>query len=236
MNQVDGVSYMVATAPCVFVGRGLSRGAIASPTSSVLVKAVPHLSPWCQTLQSLPVCHCGLSSCCPGAGAQQQWVWVSPCTGALRGTAWESSSFFHQLILHWFLQPEAIGIYLSSTGTVGWAAWCGAVIPHSQGIPPNFYLPHMDVGLVHSVSLCFCISAPPISLYGCTIFFNFVFEGPPFNFCWYWLLIFIYFSCTFDVVVWGGKYRVYLGHHLGDLLNTTILHTSNECIKNCSLK
>ena len=45
---------------------------------------------------------------------------VSLCVGALRGTAWGSRSFFHQLNPHWLLQSEVVGTYLPGTGTLGW--------------------------------------------------------------------------------------------------------------------
>ena len=41
---------------------------------------------------------------------------------SFRGTAWDSSSFFHQLNPH-FLQPEVMGTYLPGTGNLGWRAW-----------------------------------------------------------------------------------------------------------------
>ena len=56
---------------------------------------------------------------------------VSLCVGSLRGTAWDSRSFFHRLNSSCFLQPELVGIYLPGTGTLGWGAWCGPGIPHS---------------------------------------------------------------------------------------------------------
>ena len=39
-----------------------------------------------------------------------------------------------------------MGIYLPGTGTLGCVVWPGAGITHPQDIPPNFYLPHMNVG------------------------------------------------------------------------------------------
>ena len=43
---------------------------------------------------------------------------VSSYVGSLRGTAWGSSSFFHQLNPHCFLQPEVMGTYLPGSGTL----------------------------------------------------------------------------------------------------------------------
>ena len=39
---------------------------------------------------------------------------------SLRGTAWDSASFFHQLYPHWFLHPQVMGTYFSGTGTLSW--------------------------------------------------------------------------------------------------------------------
>ena len=47
---------------------------------------------------------------------------------------------------NWFLQPEVMGIYLPGTGTLGYADWSGAGFAGSQGILPNFYPPHVNVG------------------------------------------------------------------------------------------
>ena len=47
----------------------------------------------------------------------------------------------------WFLQPEVIGIYLPGAWSLGWMIWSGAGITCSRGMPPNFYPPHVNVGL-----------------------------------------------------------------------------------------
>ena len=130
---------------------------------------------WCQILHFLPVCHCCLSSCYPGAGPQREWVWVSLCVGSLGGTAWDSRSFFHILNSHWFLQPEVVGTYFSYIGTLGWGAWCGTGTPHSQDIPPQFLSTTHGCG-----TRPFHISTPPTSLNGCG-FFNSVVIRLPFN-------------------------------------------------------
>ena len=105
---------------------------------SVWEEAVPYLLLWCQTLHLLPVCHWCLSSCYPGTGAQRERVWISPCVGSSRGTAWDSRSFFYQLYPCWFLQPEVMGTYHPGTGTLGCGACCGAGTPRSWDIPPEF--------------------------------------------------------------------------------------------------
>ena len=56
---------------------------------------------------------------------------VSPCVCSLRGTAWSSRSFFHQLNPCLLLQPEVVGTCLPGTGTLGLEAWCGAGTPRS---------------------------------------------------------------------------------------------------------
>ena len=73
--------------------------------------------------------------------------------GSLRGTAWGSRIFFHQLYPCWVLQPEVVGTYLPGTGTLGWEAWCGAGLLIPKIPLPNFYPPHVDEGLAHSTSL-----------------------------------------------------------------------------------
>ena len=46
----------------------------------------------------------------------------------------------------WFLQPEVMGVYLPGAGTLDSVVWPGAEIACSQGIPSDFYLPHVNVG------------------------------------------------------------------------------------------
>ena len=61
----------------------------------------------------------------------------------LRGTAWGSRSFFHQLHTPWFLQPEVVGTYL--LGTEPWAGGpgvgLGLLAPEVS--LPNFYSPFL---------------------------------------------------------------------------------------------
>ena len=38
-------------------------------------------------------------------------------------------------------------IYIPGAGALGCAVWPGAGITPSQGIPPDFYPPHVNVGL-----------------------------------------------------------------------------------------
>ena len=100
---------------------------------------------------------------------------LSPCAGSLRGTAWDSRSFFYQLNPRWFLQPEVMGTYLPGTGTLGWGAWHGAGTPYFSDIPPKLLLT-----MVGSGTSPFCVSAPPTSLDGGD-FFNSVVVRLPLN-------------------------------------------------------
>ena len=129
-------------------------------------EAVSWHSSWYQSLHFLPICHRCPSSCCPHAESQSGWVCVSPKTfvGPLRGVSWESCSFFYCPTHHWFLQPEVMGTCLPGGGTWGWVVWSGARITGCWGIPPDFYLPHMNVGLpillpLHA-TLWLCFSYP----------------------------------------------------------------------------
>ena len=101
-------------------------------------KAVPQHSPWCQTLQFLPICHWCPSSCCPGAGTQREWICISPKSflGRLRGDAWDSCTFFCCPNTAWILHAEAIGTYLPGTGTLGWGIWVGL-----RSLAPEISLP-----------------------------------------------------------------------------------------------
>ena len=74
-------------------------------------------------------------------GSESEYVYV----GSLRGTAWDSRNFFHQLNLHWFLQPEVMETYHSGTGTLGWESWYRAETPTPEISLPNFYPPYVDV-------------------------------------------------------------------------------------------
>ena len=123
VSQGDGVSDMTPTCWLCWL--------------SAWEKAIPQLSPWCQPLQLLPLCHWCLLRCYPSAGAQREWVCVSSCVSSLKGTAWDSRSFFYQLNPHWFLQPEVVRTCLPHTGTLAWGVWGGAGTPHSWDILPE---------------------------------------------------------------------------------------------------
>ena len=60
-------------------------------------------------------------------------------------------------------------IYLPSAGTLGCMVWPGAGVAPSQGIPPNFYLPHANAGqpvlLLPPLCTTPCLQAsPPVAV------------------------------------------------------------------------
>ena len=142
------------------------------PPFSVWEKAVPQHSPWCQILQFFPVCCWCLSSCYPVAGAQREWVWVSLCVDCLRGTAWDLRSFFHQLNLHWCLQPEVMGTYLPSVECLAEGPGVG-LTPCSWDIPSEFLSTTRACG-----TSPFCISTPLTNLDGYSFFNSIVVRLP----------------------------------------------------------
>ena len=131
---------------CGSLAEGFRKGTMSSAHLSVWEKALPQLLPWCQTFPFLFVCNCCLSSHYPSAGAQREWVWVSLSVGSLRGTAWDSRSFFHRLGSCCFLQPEVMGTFLP--GIEPWAGWPGIGLGLLTPVIslPSFYLPHIRVG------------------------------------------------------------------------------------------
>ena len=80
-----------------------------------------------------------------------------------------------------------MGIYLPGTETLGCVVWPGAGIACSQGVPPNFYPPYMNVGLLMPIPPLppFCITllsphlfAPPTYLDECGFFKSLVVKLP----------------------------------------------------------
>ena len=92
---------------------------------------------------------------------------------SLRGTSWNYRSFFHWLSPCWFLQPDIMGTYLPSTGTLGLGAWCGAGAPCTWDIPSKFLSTTYGCG-----TRPFHISTSPTSPDGCG-FFNPLVVGLP---------------------------------------------------------
>ena len=74
------------------------------------------------------------------------FVYILRLFGPFKHSFWKSSSFFHLPNPHCFIQPEVTAIYLLGTGTLGCVVWSEVGVTHSQGIPTDFYPPHMNVG------------------------------------------------------------------------------------------
>ena len=88
------------------------------------------------------------------------WCWSSEGvslsefgTGPLRGTASESSSFFHHLQTRWFYSRKLWGLLFLAL--LPWAedpdVRLGPLTTKTS--LPNFYPPHVSVGLAHSTSV-----------------------------------------------------------------------------------
>ena len=85
---------------------GSSKEQLPLPAHLCGRKLPLQLSPWCQTIQVLPMCLWCLENSSPGSRAQREWVWVSPCMDPWRGTTWVSRSFH-------FPQPRCLLFYYS---------------------------------------------------------------------------------------------------------------------------
>ena len=143
----------------------------------------------------LPVCHWCLPSCYPGTGAQREWVWISSCGGSLN-SPWVFSITQSLLVF----AARSCGGLSSGTGALGSGSWFGWGWDSSLPRYPSqiFYPTHMVVGPACSVSL------PLLPVWSMWLFFFCscqTFIQP--NFCWFWLMIVLYFSCNFDDVVRG---------------------------------
>ena len=170
-------------------GGELKKGKMATVCSSVWEDTVPQFSPWCQILQFFPICHCCPSRCCPIAGAQREWVWVSTC----------ARPFMRKGLRIWqFLlvtQPAQVFAARSYGELSSWR-WNpvahegvshGAGIPYSQDILP-FYITTWGLG---TSPFCFphlSPSAPPFHLDECGIF-NALVVGLPYNSIIWWFLV-----------------------------------------------
>ena len=111
------------------------------------------------------------------------WCWSSErvnlsrwaCVCSLRGTAWGSRSFFHQLNPCWVLLPEVMGTYLPGPGTLGWGAWCEAETPCCLDIPLGFVSMTRGQG---TSPFHICASPTTLDVHG---FFNSIVVRLPFN-------------------------------------------------------
>lgn len=118
---------------------GLTKETMASPSIAVWEKVAPQALVWSQTIESLFICPQCLSSCCPHAVSQMEWVPVSLCTGLLRGTPWDSSSLsLPQLQFPLVLQPGVMGLLFMAPKpwAGGPAVGLGPFTP--KGSPPQW--------------------------------------------------------------------------------------------------
>ncbi|KAF6088443.1 hypothetical protein HJG60_008268 [Phyllostomus discolor] len=118
-----------------------------------------------------------------------------------------------------------MGAYLPDAGILGWAVWTRAGIIHSQGVPPNFYLLHMNVGLpvptlLFNATPCLLTSPPYLHVsafpthldeYG---FFKCLVIGFPYSLIFLTILGVVFrFSCTSFLWLCKEVKRVYLPFH-----------------------
>ena len=132
---------------------GLSKGTMASASTSVWEKAAPlalslkpdnsvppHMS--LVPFELLPQCQSS-----EGVSLSKSVCWP------FKRNAWDSKSpvsLSHSPC--WFLQPEVMGTYLPGTGTLGWGPGVGLGLLTPNISLLNFYLPHVCVGPAHFVS------------------------------------------------------------------------------------
>ena len=110
---------------------------------------------------------------------------MSSCVGCLRGTAWGSSGFFHQLNSCCFLQLEIVGLIFLALESWDRGPGVGLRLFDPEISLLNFY-PH-GCGVSP-----FCACAPPTSLDGCGLFnvvvrlpINLISDGSE---CWLFLI------------------------------------------------
>ena len=189
-SHVDEVSDMAPTCQsCGPMVIGFRKGTMASASLSVSEKDVPQLSAWCQTLQFLPICYWCLLSYYPSAGAQMKWLWVSPCVGSSRGTAWDSTSFFHWLNPAGICIQKLTGlIFLALKPCVG-----GPGVRLRLFFPKislQYFYPHVDVGPGCSASQCLHVSYQLrwmwlLSFCSCQ-------TSIQLNFWWFWVMVVLF--------------------------------------------
>ena len=119
VSQVVGVSDMAPD--CCFCGGRVQRRDKGLCPIFCLEESCPPV-PALMPDTSVPSCISVVPFKLPLQCYSSEWVWVSLCVGSLRGVAWDSRNFFHQLYPRWFLQPKVMGSYLPDAGTLGWRA------------------------------------------------------------------------------------------------------------------
>ena len=145
---------------CCLGGR-VQKQTMASVLLSVWEKAVPQLPPQCQIFQFLPLCHQCPLSFYSTAGAQREWVCISPCVVSLRGTLGTPAVSSTDSFPTYFCNQKAWEC--NFLALEAWASRPRVVLQLlTLGIPLlSFYPLRVNVG-----EALFHISAPHISLYG----------------------------------------------------------------------
>ena len=137
------------------------------------------------------------AACYPGAEAQREWLWVgeSMC-GFFKRSCLGLQKFFPPTQSPLVFVARSCAVLSSGTGTLWLGVGLGLLVPKIS--LPNFVWTYR-----YRTSL-FCISVPPTILDRCG-FFNSIVVRLQLNFWWFWMMIVLYFSCNFDVVVWEGE-------------------------------
>lgn len=164
-NSISQVGGALSIVPIYWLcGGGLSKGAMASDSTSVWEKATPPAV----ARKFLLIHSWFLLSCCPWCfGAQNEWVWVSPCMGPLRGRSGTPAALSHSAIIPAsFYSPKLCGFIFLALEP--WAGEEGLIWDwnlsflsgdfYSQDNPPNFYPSHMGGG-----TRPFCVFTIPTS-------------------------------------------------------------------------
>ena len=177
----------------------VEKRTLASASLSIWEKAVPQLSPGCQTRQCLTVYHWCLSICYPSARAHGEWV-SKPMCGFFKRNCLGLWKFLPPTQSALVIVARSYGDLSSCTGTLGWGVWCGAGTPCSQDIPPEFSSTTCGGG-----TSPFHISTPPTSWIDVVSFIPNCWTSIQLNSWHFWMMADLYFSCNFDVVVQGGE-------------------------------
>ena len=110
--------------------------------------------------------------------------------GALRGTAWGASSFFHLLKPWWFLQPEVVGMCLPGARTLGGGPRLGLGLLTSEISLPSFYPLRVDVG-----PACFT-SSPLLPVWMDVSLIRSCHTAIQLDFCRFSVTVVLYLSCN----------------------------------------
>ena len=156
--------------PAASMGKVFSKGTMTSANPSVWKKTalplVPWRTPWCWTIQFLPICLCDFPAVAPALkliGSESKKVCVWAFKKELPGAP--GIFCFPQPQFWWFLQPQIMGTSLP--GLDPWARGLGmgllSLAPQEGTLQPRYasqFLSATD----ECVTSPFCTSALPTSL------------------------------------------------------------------------